>query len=103
MLYASPNGRSELRGAAVWDIFPAEHTDSLRDFLRKEATSKRKLDDPIMRQNFYITTPQLKRLRADYNIKPWRIYQNPGDAVFIPAGCAHQVGLPSFVELTLGV
>jgi len=30
-------------------------------------------------------------LDREHNIRPYRIYQNPGDAVFVPAGCAHQV------------
>ncbi|CAG8817182.1 34251_t:CDS:1, partial [Racocetra persica] len=32
-----------------------------------------------------------KRLLKEYGIKGVRIYQNPGDIVFVPAGCAHQV------------
>jgi len=103
MVYATPNGRSELRGAAVWDIFPVKAADTIRDFLRNESPQSLKqknLDDPIMRQNIYITTPQLKKLRDKYNVRPWRVYQNPGDAVFIPAGCAHQVKLePSLIDV----
>jgi len=94
MVYATPNGRSELRGAAVWDIFPAETANTIREFLRNESPQSPKqkgLDDPIMRQNTYITTPQLKKLQEKHKVRPWRVYQNPGDAVFIPAGCAHQV------------
>lgn len=91
MTFAAPNETTSTRGgAAVWDIFPADATDILRTFLR---SSKPTIDDPVMRQTFYITTPQLSQLRDEYNIVPWRIYQNPGDAVFIPAGCAHQVPL----------
>jgi len=90
MTYASPSELSLSRGgAAVWDIFPAEATDILRRFLRE--TVDPDVDDPVMRQAFYISTPQLERLRDEYHVTPWRIYQNPGDAVFIPAGCAHQV------------
>lgn len=79
----------ERGGAAVWDIFPAEATDTIRKFLR--TTAKKTVDDPVLRQTFYISTPQLQQLRNKYGITAWRIYQNPGDAVFIPAGCAHQV------------
>ncbi|CAG8787956.1 5778_t:CDS:1, partial [Racocetra persica] len=31
------------------------------------------------------------RLLQEEGVSGWRIYQNPGDAVFVPAGCAHQV------------
>src|SRR5277367_1116122 len=89
MTFAAPNETSTARGgAAVWDIFPASATDTLRTFLR---TINPSIDDPVMRQTCYVTTPQLSQLRDQYNVVPWRIYQNPGEAAFIPAGCAHQV------------
>ncbi|KAG8766760.1 hypothetical protein FRC16_007579, partial [Serendipita sp. 398] len=47
--------------------------------------------DPIHSQHFYLTPPLRKKLFDKYGVKSWRIYQKPGDAVFIPAGCAHQV------------
>jgi [histone H3]-dimethyl-L-lysine9 demethylase len=90
MTFASPNDVSTTRGgAAVWDIFPADATDTIRTFLRESTIDN--IDDPVLRQKCYISTPQLLKLREEYHIIPWRIYQNPGDAVFIPAGCAHQV------------
>ena len=90
MTFATDNEvMTERGGAAVWDIFPADVTDTLRMFLR--TASSEKVDDPVLRQTFYISTPQLQQLREEYGVVPWRIYQNPGDAVFIPAGCAHQV------------
>jgi len=90
MTFASPNETATARGgAAVWDIFPADATDTIRVFLRESLNHQ--IDDPVMRQTCYLSTPQLERLRDEYHIVPWRIYQNPGDAVFIPAGCAHQV------------
>jgi lysine-specific demethylase 3 len=30
-------------------------------------------------------------LYEETGVKSYRIYQRPGDGVFIPAGCAHQV------------
>ena len=89
MTFAAPSeAATERGGSAVWDIFPAEATDTLRQFLK---SFNDQIDDPVLRQTFYITTPQLEILRERYNIRPARIYQNPGEAVFIPAGCAHQV------------
>jgi [histone H3]-dimethyl-L-lysine9 demethylase len=90
MNYSTPNETSISRGgAAVWDIFPVTATNHLRRFLK--STSLLNIDDPVMRQQFYISTPQLEQLKDEHHIVPWRIYQNPGEAVFIPAGCAHQV------------
>ena len=96
MTFAAPNEISTARGgAAVWDIFPAEATETIRQFLHESTNSG--IDDPVLRQKFYISTPNLQKLREQYHIIPWRIYQNPGDAVFIPAGCAHQVSTPSML------
>ena len=90
MAFASPNETSTARGgAAVWDIFPADATDTIRQFLRESTNYE--IDDPVLRQTSYISTPSLQKLREQYHIIPWRIYQNPGEAIFIPAGCAHQV------------
>jgi [histone H3]-dimethyl-L-lysine9 demethylase len=92
MTFAAPSERATARGgAAVWDIFPTHATDILRAYLKEVASSS--VDDPVLRQTFFISTPQLAELQEKYSITPWRIYQNPGDAVFIPAGCAHQVSI----------
>jgi uncharacterized RmlC-like cupin family protein len=32
-----------------------------------------------------------KRLRDQYGVRGWRFVQRHGDAIFIPAGCPHQV------------
>jgi len=49
-------------------------------------------------------TPALLRLLAERrDIRPFTIHQRPGDAVFIPAGCAHQVrygNIPDHTRLT---
>jgi [histone H3]-dimethyl-L-lysine9 demethylase len=90
MTFASPNETSLTRGgAAVWDIFPAQTTETLRRFLHEWLCPD--VDDPVLRQLCYISVPLLQQLRQQHGIVPWRIYQNPGEAIFIPAGCAHQV------------
>ncbi|BFZ58899.1 hypothetical protein PYCC9005_005967 [Savitreella phatthalungensis] len=85
-------------GAAVWDIFPHDALPFLRRYMllhvvdRNDA-SQALMDDPIRRARYYLTTADLAALSLPENggVKPWRIYQNVGEAVFIPAGCAHQV------------
>jgi len=52
--------------------------------------------DPIHRQQFYLDVELRKELWEEYGVKSYRVYQRPGDAVFIPAGCAHQVRFFSF-------
>jgi len=47
--------------------------------------------DPIHGQQFYLDVELRKALLEEYGVKSYRVYQKPGDGVFIPAGCAHQV------------
>ena len=47
--------------------------------------------NPIHDQLFYLDDTLRKRLRDQYKVRGWRFVQRRGDAVFIPAGCPHQV------------
>ncbi|CBQ68647.1 conserved hypothetical protein [Sporisorium reilianum SRZ2] len=96
MLYAAPLTGDDVAeehraGVAAWDIFRAEDADTLRAFLREEHAKLNFQDDPIHIQRFFITAPQRVKLFRKYGVKSWRIHQKAGEAVFIPAGCAHQV------------
>ncbi|KZV52384.1 hypothetical protein F511_32945 [Dorcoceras hygrometricum] len=43
-----------------------------------------------------------RRLKEEYGIEPWTFIQKLGDAVFIPAGCPHQVrNLKSCIKVAL--
>jgi len=113
MLYASdcPDGTP---GYAAWDLFRAEDSDKLRAFLKKRfgptsggnasAVGQQAADkaaaavqiqmvvhDPIHSQQFYLDVELRKALFDEFGVKSYRIYQRPGEGVFIPAGCAHQV------------
>ncbi|KAL6298095.1 Clavaminate synthase-like protein [Sparassis latifolia] len=89
MLYANttPDGRP---GCAVWDLYKAEDSIKLRKFLRKRFKGQFQ-HDPIHSQLFYLDSTLRQELYQEYGVKSYRIYQKPGEAVFIPAGCAHQV------------
>jgi len=72
---------------AIWDIFPRSATPILREYLKAKNVS---VDDPIHRHSYYLSEHELEEL-ASKGARSYRIFQNTGDAVFIPAGCAHQV------------
>ena len=93
MTWSGPRPQNR-RGSAVWDVFPQTASDALRRYLLdklRRSGDKMIMDDPIRRARFYLHAGDLVALEKEHNVKPWRIYQNPGEAVFIPAGCAHQV------------
>lgn len=91
MTYASPTPDGK-PGCAAWDLFRASDADRLRFFLRRKFKGSYQ-HDPIHSQQFYLDSALRKELFDTYGIKSHRIYQRPGEAVFIPAGCAHQVSL----------
>lgn len=78
-------------GYALWHIFTAEDSLILRQFLLREGIGH-EIGDPIHSQNIFLTRELLARLEQTCGIKPYTIKQYMGDAVLIPAGCAHQVG-----------
>ena len=89
MLFAAntPDGRP---GCAAWDLFRSEDSPKLRKFLRRKFKGQY-TNDPIHSQQFYLDTRLRRELWEEFGVMSYRIYQKPGDAVFIPAGCAHQV------------
>ncbi|EKM59423.1 uncharacterized protein PHACADRAFT_249898 [Phanerochaete carnosa HHB-10118-sp] len=89
MLYASSTPGGE-PGSAAWDLFRAEDSSKIRKFLKRKFKGQFQ-HDPIHSQQFYLDAPLRKELYEEFSVKSYRIYQKPGEAVFIPAGCAHQV------------
>ena len=79
---------------ALWDIFRAEDQERLVDFLwkvaREEGTAER-LAHPIHDANFYVDAQMRQRLWQEAGVQSYRFLQHEGEAVFVPAGCPHQV------------
>ncbi|KAJ3925591.1 MAG: hypothetical protein NXY57DRAFT_42787 [Lentinula lateritia] len=89
MTYAAdcPDGST---GCAAWDLFSAEDSAKLRGYLKKKFPGALTMD-PIHGQQVYLDETMRKELAEEWGVYSFRVYQRPGEAVFIPAGCAHQV------------
>ncbi|KAI0689523.1 hypothetical protein C8T65DRAFT_588583 [Cerioporus squamosus] len=88
------SGDPEATGAE-WYIFDPHDLEQLRTYLRSKRPPDVKLgsgdiEDPLHAQQTFIDEQMLGEL-ASRGIRPYKIQQRLGDAVFIPAGAAHQV------------
>ena len=122
MLYAS-KCEDGTEGYAVWDLFKAEDSDKLRGFLRRKFGQPQSgggalgviggsggngstitiAHDPIHGQQFYLDVELRQALFDECGVRSYRVYQRPGDGVFIPAGCAHQVMFFLYIYFNLFV
>lgn len=84
----SPDGSP---GSAAWDLFRASDSDKIRAFLRQKFPKQSAVTDPIHSQQHYLDEVLRKELHDQFGVMSYRVYQRPGEAIFIPAGCAHQV------------
>ncbi|KAJ7839417.1 hypothetical protein B0H13DRAFT_2417898 [Mycena leptocephala] len=78
MAYASrdPLGNE---GCAAWDLFRAEDSNKLREFLCAKYTIDE--PDPIHSQQVYLDDGARRQLWEEYGVKSYRVYQRAGEAV----------------------
>ncbi|GAQ79928.1 transcription factor jumonji (jmjC) domain-containing protein [Klebsormidium nitens] len=107
---AKKRRKEEGYGGAEWDIFRREDVPALRDFLlrhREEFLHFNeqvipRVDHPIHDQTFFLTHEHKRKLKTETGVEPWTFEQYDGEAVFIPAGCPHQVrNLKSCVKVAV--
>lgn len=91
-LFAKKTGNED-DCVAVWYIFPADRATDLRSYLEDKYK-----DDPTAPKRDVIhggwvvfDEEMLLDLMRKTRLQPWRIYQHPGDMVFIPSRCPHMV------------
>ncbi|EPS40604.1 hypothetical protein H072_5493 [Dactylellina haptotyla CBS 200.50] len=100
MMYATPatnyeassnssNDEEDRSPGAIWDIFPVGATRHIREYLDEKYPNQ--TIDPFHRQNCYLTQEDIRILFELHGVQSYRILQRPGDAILVPAGCAHQV------------
>lgn len=89
-------GRDGQPGYALWHIFDASATSLLRQYIYEKLGFEGP-GDPIHSQTVYLTPKDIEILATEYGVQAYTIRQYPGDSVFIPAHCAHQVRFASLV------
>ncbi|XP_058075998.1 uncharacterized protein LOC131224705 [Magnolia sinica] len=103
-------GSDEMPDGALWDIFRREDSPKLQEYLKKYSREFRhfhcapveQVIHPIHDQSFYLTMEHKRKLKEEFGIEPWSFVQKLGEAVFIPAGCPHQVrNLKSCIKVAL--
>ncbi|KAL1742882.1 hypothetical protein HDZ31DRAFT_83810 [Schizophyllum fasciatum] len=89
MTYAAPKASESIPAGAAWDIFRPEDSVTIREFMRR--TLHRTSVDPIHSQHYYLDDKLRHDLFEETGVRAYHFQQRPGEAVLIPAGCAHQV------------
>ncbi|KAJ3099151.1 hypothetical protein HDU97_003450 [Phlyctochytrium planicorne] len=72
--------------STVWDVFHHTDAEKVRGFATKVAGERGVVDAPV-----FLDEEMRKRMVEEIGVAGWRIKQNVGDAVVLPAGCVWQV------------
>ncbi|KXN74520.1 hypothetical protein CONCODRAFT_2319, partial [Conidiobolus coronatus NRRL 28638] len=106
--YKSGHELPNIKCAVLWHIFGYQDTNKIRCYLKNwNEKRKKKLrinySDYIHDQSIYLTNEMLMELKEQQGVVAYQIYQNVGDCIFIPAGCAYQVlNLSNCIQVSTG-
>ena len=89
MVYSSPSLANDDDGGAEWLIFLPQDKPQLEAYITERCHLTAE-EHPIHSQKVFINSVMLSEL-AKRGVRPFVIRQRVGEAVFIPAGCPHQV------------
>ena len=89
----APGSTVAVRVRATSTPADGDDAEALCAFLRQVAIEEGRPPPihGIHDQKTYIDAPLRRRLETEAGVVGWRFVQRQGDAVFIPAGCPHQV------------
>lgn len=84
----------------MWDVWRREDVPKLRAFLLRhlhefshggQKLSPSKVQDVIFDQTFMLTDRHRAMLLQEEGVQAWHVEQHEYEAIYIPAGCPHQV------------
>jgi hypothetical protein len=89
-------------GGALWDIWMQESMASLSEILRSKFPAETEgllgTAGPILSELFYIDNAIQRDTFLLDGHPTWRYKQQPGDVIFIPPRCPHQVGYEIIIK-----
>ena len=89
LVYDALSSVSGAKHGAHWLIFQREDAETIRQWWCTKNPDYQ--GDIIHAQQLFINQEILTELWEKYKVRPYSFVQQQGQAVFVPAGCAHQV------------
>ncbi|KAF9997983.1 hypothetical protein BGZ79_008324 [Entomortierella chlamydospora] len=88
----SPQSSKSISSTVVWDVYRAEDRHLVQSYIEQEMSKekKRKITDPFTFRTHYLSPSDQEELYRKTGARPYRVLQNLGDAIMIPAGCVRQ-------------